>query len=147
MPAKLREVPAAAGTLATSIDDILAFDDIVYETVDVPEWSRSVRLVSLTGEERNRIAIAAREHGKKLKGGETEAQLYFQARVIAEAMVDADGNHIADQSHAVALMKKNGSALTRLFVVAMRLSGLGQDEEEQATADLKAIPSDDTGSD
>lgn len=144
------EVPAVAGSsngLIASLDDILAIDDIRYETVYVPEWDRSVRLVSLTGLSRNRIAISVREHAKKLKGGEDEAQAYFQARVIAESLVDADGNHIADQSHAAALMAKNGGALTRLFMVAARLSGMGLDQEQEAIDDLKGTPSVGTGSD
>ena len=41
-------------------------------------------------------------------------------------MVDADGIHIGDQGKAQALMQKNGGALTRLFLAASRLSGLGQ---------------------
>jgi hypothetical protein len=44
-------------------------------------------------------------------------------------------------------MKKNGAALTRLFTVAQRLSGIGQDEEDEVIDDLKTTPSGDTGSD
>jgi hypothetical protein len=87
-----------------------------------------------------------RAHAKKLHS-EDEAAIYFQARIILASMVDADGTHIGDQSQAPALMRKNGAALTRLFTVAQRLSGIGQDEEEKAIDDLKTIPSGDTGSD
>lgn len=137
--------PASTNGVVSSLADILAIEDIVYETVYVPEWGRSVRLVSLTGLERNRIAVASREHVKRT--GQDEANLYFQARVIAASMVDGEGLHIATQADAEALMKKNGGALTRLFLVAMRLSGMGDDEEREAIADLKETPSDGTGSD
>jgi hypothetical protein len=62
-------------------------------------------------------------------------------------MVDADGKHIGDPSQAQALLKKNGGALTRLFLVCRRLSGIGQEEEEAAVETLKTTPSGDTGSD
>jgi hypothetical protein len=155
MPTKVLEAAAPAeqnGTTARneevvgSIDDLLAISDLVYETVYVPEWGRAVRLVSLTGEERNRVAVANRAHARKSRD-EDEATVYFQARIILASLVDAEGVHIGDQSKAAALMGKNGSALTRLFTVCMRLSGIGQDEEEEAVEALKATPSDDTGSD
>ena len=137
--------PASTNGVVSSLADILAIEDIAYETVFVPEWGRSVRLVSLTGLERNRIAVAAREQAKRT--GEDEANLYFQARVIAASMVDGEGTHIATQADAEALMKKNGGALTRLFMVAMRLSGMGAEEEQEAIAGLKGTPSVATGSD
>lgn len=129
-----------------SLDEVLGLDDIRYEWVDVPEWGRRVRLVSLDGLARNRIAMAVREHARKL-GSETEAELYFQARIIVESMVNEAGEHIGDQSQAPALMHKNGGALTRLFLACSRLSGVGSDEEEKAVVDLKETPSGVTGSD
>jgi hypothetical protein len=154
MTTKLHEVTAevpveeaGASNGLLSLDDILGIDDVTYETVAVPEWGgREVRLVSLSGEERNRIAVAMRAHAKKLRS-EEEAAIYFQARIILASMVDGEGTHIGDQSQAPALMKKNGAALTRLFTVAQRLSGIGQDEEDEVIDDLKTTPSGDTGSD
>lgn len=157
MATRVMEAPASVGAsngthtepdVIGSLDDILALDDTTYEMVSVPEWGgRQLRLVSLTGEERNRIALAMRAHAKKLKGGDDEAAAYFQARVILASLVDAEGNHIGDQSQAPVLMKKNGAALTRLWIVAMRLSGLGTEAEDEAVEVLKGIPSDDTGGD
>ena len=153
MPTKLHEAtsevpaePAGANGLL-SLDDLLAIDDVAYETVRVPEWGRDVRLVSLTGEERNRVALAMRAHAKRLKGGEDEATVWFQARIILASMVDAEGAHVGDQSRAEALMRKNGAALTRLFAACQRLSGIGREEEDAAVDGLKATPSGDTGSD
>lgn len=129
-----------------SLDEVLGYEDIQYEWVDVPEWGRKVRLVSLDGLARNRIANAVRLHAKKL-GSEDEADLYLQARIIVESMVNEVGDHIGDQSQAPALMHKNGGALTRLYLVCKRLSGLGVDEEAEIVEDLKETPSAVTGSD
>jgi hypothetical protein len=154
VPTKLHErtseVPVEeAGTngLLSSLDDILALDDTAYETVHVPEWGRSIRLVSLTGEDRNRLAIATRQDAKRAKSSEDDELVMFQARVILASMVDADGLHIGDQGRARALMQKNGGALTRLYVVCARLSGLGREEADISVDDLKGTPSGDTGSD
>lgn len=132
--------------VVTSLDDILAIEDKRYEWVDVPEWGKRIRLVSLDGLARNRIATATRAHAKKL-GSDDEADVYFQARIIVESMVNEVGDHIADQSQAPALMHKNGGALTRLYRVCSRLSGLGDEQVEAITEDLKGTPSGVTGSD
>jgi hypothetical protein len=133
------------GDVVSSLDDILAIDDIRYETVYVPEWQRSIRLVGLTGEGRNKVFQAGRADIKRL--GEDAAELLLQARVVLASMVDADGSHIGDPSQAKALMQKSGAALTRLWLVCVRLSGIGGEGEEEAVADLKGTPSADTGSD
>ena len=54
--------------------------------------------------------------------GEDAAELLLQARVVLASMVDADGSHIGDPSQAKALMQKSGAALTRLWLVCVRLS-------------------------
>lgn len=137
---------APAGfAVAGSLDDILGIEDTRYEVVPVPEWGLSIRLVSLSGHDRNRVALAARAH-RKTRPSEDEA-VYFQARIILASMVDEAGEHIGEQSKAPALMAKNGAALTRLYLAAGRLSGIGSEAEDEAVEDLKGTPSADTGSD
>lgn len=132
------------GVVVGSLDDILGIDDRQFETIHVPEWGRSVRLVSIDGLARNRIATAMRESNKSLD--ETTA-LEFQCRLIVESMVDEHGEHIGDQSQATALMAKNNAVIVRLFLVCARLSGVGEDAASEALEALKATPSADTGSD
>lgn len=130
-----------------SVADILALDDVRYEVVPVPEWHRDVRLVSLNGVDRNRVAVAQRVLAKKLRLSEDEENTFFQAHIILASWVDGEGRHVGDQSQAEALMRKSGAALTRLWLVCRRLSGLGTEEVDEAVDDLKATPSGDTGSD
>lgn len=129
-----------------SFDDIIAADDIQTEYVSVPEWGGRVRVRSLSGEERGHALAAMRAHGKQIKD-EDEANTFWYARIIAESLIDGAGKRIAGQSKALALTKKNGAALTRIYKVCARLSGIGQEEEEQAREDLKADPSDSSGTD
>jgi hypothetical protein len=133
-------------TLLTSIDDLLAIEDRQYEYVTVPEWqSRMVRVRSLTGEERNKVGSLVRLDTKKL--GEEAAAVKFQSRVIAASLVNDDGQLIAGQDFADKIAQKNGAALSRIYAACARLSGLGEDETEKATDELKAIPSASSGTD
>ncbi len=129
-----------------SFDEIIDADDIQTEYVDVPEWGGRVKVISLTGEERGKVFAAIRAHGKQIKD-EDEAQSIFYARVIAASLVDENGNRIAGQSKAMALTKKNAAALNRVYRVCARISGIGQEEEDQAKQDLKATPSESSGTD
>lgn len=129
-----------------TFEDILAADDTRFETVEVPEWGGRVRVASLTGEQRGVVFAAIRAHGKQIKD-EDEAQSIFYARVIAASLVDETGKHVGKQSMALSLTKKNAAALNRIYRVCSRLSGIGEDDEEQAKNDLKATPSSEDGSD
>lgn len=129
-----------------SLDDILAADDIQAEYVDVPEWGGRVRVVSLTGEERGKVFAAIRLHGKQIKDDD-EAMALFYARIIAASLIDETGKHIAGQSKAEALTKKNAAALNRVYRVCARLSGISDEDAEKAKDDLKANPSASSGTD
>lgn len=139
------EVPAkSAGTnghsrrkAVLSLDDILAAQDIEFETVAVPEWGGAVRVRSLTGAERDKIIRADLEQ----KGPA------FYARVIAASLVDDEGNSIGDATTPAALGRKNAGVLFRVWKVCARLSGMGEDAVEKAKDDLKTLPSDDTPGD
>jgi hypothetical protein len=133
-----------AGDVIGSLDDILGIDDRQYETVHIAEWGRSVRLVSIDGLARNRIATAMRKANKTID--ESNA-LEFQCRLIVESMVNEAGEHIGSQAQAPALMEKNNAVIVRLFLVCARLSGVGEDAAVEALEALKATPSADTGSD
>lgn len=129
-----------------TFDEIVAAQDIQHDYVDVPEWGGRVKVKSLTGEERGKVFAAIRAHGKQIHD-EDEAQSIFYARVIAASMVDEDDKLVIGQKNALALTKKSSAALTRVYKVCARLSGLGDEELEKAKSDLKETPSSDTGSD
>lgn len=120
-----------------TLDDILGADDIRTEYVEVPEWHGTVRIRSLTGAERDKIIDRSQE-----KNG-----VVFYAQVIAMSLIDDDGKNIGDATTAGKLVKKNAGALFRVWRACARLSGIGEDSLENAKADLKEAPSDDTGGD
>jgi hypothetical protein len=119
---------------------IAAVQDSEREVVSVPEWDgERFEVRSLTLAERNRIAMATRD-----KKGNTEVNRYYAALVIASAFVPEDevgaGERAFDHSDMDMLQGKNGAATDRLAKVAMRLSGLtndddsdGDDEEQKSS--------------
>lgn len=135
-----------SGRVLLSLDDILAAHDIVTEDVEVPEWGGTVRVISLTGEERNRIGAAMKAHAAGL-ASEDEAVIYFQVRVVAASLVNERDERIVKPAQALVLARKSAAALQRVWNVCARLSGLGEDEVQRRTDDLKATPSASSGTD
>lgn len=123
--------------------DILAADDIGTEYIEVPEWGGTVKLTALTGEQRNKIGALMRAEGKRI--GEDTAVAFFQMRIVAASMIDEAGKRLFNQSDVEKLAKKSGAALSRVYAACAKLSGLGDEEVEEAKEELKATPNDDIG--
>lgn len=133
-----------AGLLSAA--DILDAEDIQHEYVDMrPYWPGTVKVKSLTGEERNKVGALMRAEGKKV--GEDEALAFFQTRIVAASLIDEDGKRLFTQADVVKLARKSAAAIQRAYAVAARLSGLGEDELEEAKAGLPMTPNDDIGGD
>lgn len=125
--------------------DILEADDIRSEYVEVPEWGGTVKIQGLTGEQRNRVGALMRAESKKTS--EEEALSYFQMRIAAASMVDEDGKRVFSQNDVAKLAKKSAAAIQRVYDVAAKLSGIGDEEVEKAKAELKGTRNDDSGID
>ncbi|SOZ99450.1 conserved hypothetical protein [Cupriavidus taiwanensis] len=113
-----------------SKEQILAADDIKTEIVDVPEWGGSVIIRMMSGTARD--AYEASMVG--FKNGQRVADLTnMRAKLVAATLVDESGEPLfADEADIVALAAKSASALERLFKVAQRINGLGNDSVEEA---------------
>ncbi len=125
-------------------DQILAAQDIAWEDVDVPEWSGSVRVRGLTGEERDAYEATI----LKMRG--TNAQLNLanaRAKLAQRSMVGEDGALLFSESDIAALARKSAAALERVFDVAQRLSGLRQADIEEMTKNSVAGRNGGSGSD
>jgi len=123
--------------------EILAAVDIQEEIVAVPEWKGAVRIVGLTGHERDRYeAWILQGKGKNKDVNLTQSR----AKLVMLCARDAEGQRLFDEAQVIALGKKSALALQRLFDVAARLSGLDEDTLESIQDDLGNAPSDDSGS-
>jgi hypothetical protein len=105
-------------------DAILSVNDLQIEEVFVPQWKGTVRVRSLSGAERDDLeASMIDDKGNPIKKN-------FRARLLSLALCDERGKPLFSQAEAEALGKKNGAAMSAIFTVAMRLSGMGAPEVE-----------------
>lgn len=119
-----------------SRENILEAADTPFADVAVPEWGGVVRVKGLNGTERDRF-----EAGMIGKDYEN-----VRARLVAMAVVDADGKRIFNDRDVLALGRKSGKALQRVFEAAQRLAGLLPEDIEQMTENFTSDPNADSTS-
>ena len=126
-----------------SRDAILAVDDVQFEDVEVPEWGGKVRVKSLTGKERDALESSMIIG----KGKNANVNLNnLRAKLVARSVVDEDGKRIFTDDDISALGAKSAAALTRVYEVAQRLSGITQEDVDELTKNSETAPSEDSGS-
>lgn len=107
---------------------IIEINDIKTEEVNIPEWGDSVFVRGMTGAERDTYeATVVEQNGKNTKVNLKNAR----ARLAIMTVVDEDGNRLFTPADLSILSGKNAAALDRIFAVASRLSGIGNDDMEE----------------
>lgn len=134
--------PAAHKLLGAA--DILGADDIKTERVHVPEWGGDVLIRTLSGRERDAFesAMIMVKAGGKSRDVNLEN---FRSKLVAASLVDEAGNKLFSQKQVDQLAAKSSSALQRCFKVAQKLSGFGDDDVEELTAEMGKDQSSDSG--
>lgn len=123
--------------------DILEASDLQYEDVAVPEWGGVVRVRGLTGRERDAFEAAV----ASAKGKDVRLNLQnVRARLVALSVVDGDGARLFDERDIGALGEKSAQALERVFLAAMRLSGLTPTDVKEMSENLDEGQSEDSTS-
>ena len=127
-----------------SREQILQAKDLVTEVVEVPEWSGSVLVKSLTGAERDQYEAAIVEQ----KGRDTKVNMRnARARLVALSVVDEEGKRLFSPNDVSLLGTKSAAALQRVFNVSMRLSGISAEDVRELTEELEENPFEDSPSD
>ena len=122
-------------------DQILSAQDVVIETIDVPEWGGSVNVRSITAAERGQIEAAAATF--KETHGKGDFAKTFTLKFAALALCDERGARLFKDEEVSALAQKNASVISRIAEVAQRLSGFTKkDMEELEKNSGKAQPED-----
>ncbi|MFJ6019779.1 hypothetical protein ACIQFP_10560 [Nocardiopsis alba] len=110
-------------------DAILSAEDRSYEDVEVPEWGGTVRVIGLSGTDRDAWEATMVD----AKGQAATVRLQnFRAKLVAKCLVDTNGKRIFTDSQVKDLGQKNGSVLDRLFDKARELSGMMKDAVSDA---------------
>ena len=125
-------------------EQILAAVDIQHEDVEVPEWGGTVRVVGLSGADRDAFEQAITERkGKRVNVNMAN----IRAKLVSRSLVGEDGILLFQESDIEALGKKSAAALDRVFSVAQRLSGLSDADVEELAGNSEDGQSDDSTSD
>lgn len=126
---------------------ILEADDLITETVDVPEWGGFVIVRTMMAGEKDRFQLGTMTQ----KHGEIQTDLkkmkYFRTRAVALSVVNEKGERLFTESQVEKLAKKSASAMDRVYEVAARLNGLGEGVTEELEKNLDPGPGEDSTSD
>ncbi|GAA3223276.1 hypothetical protein [Actinocorallia longicatena] len=125
-----------------SKDAILAADDRPYQDVEVPEWGGTVRVIGLSGTDRD--AFEAAFVDARAKGGPSAgARLQnFRAKLLVKCIIGEDGERIFADADAKNLGAKSGKVVDRLFDIARSLSGMDDDAVEEGKGGSESDPTD-----
>jgi hypothetical protein len=105
-------------------EQILECEDIKTEMVQVPEWGGEVAVKGLTLAEKDAWTTSIIQDGEANVEGAT-------AKLCIMCMVGEDGGRLFDLEDVDFVQTKSAAALDRVFQVAQRLSGIGQEDIEE----------------
>lgn len=124
-----------------SKEQITAADDRQWEDVDVPEWGGTVRLLGMSGTERNAYQSSLVVIGPN--GSVQRMNMADQlAKLVGKCLVGEDFQRLFTDKEIKALGAKNGAVLERLGTICQRLSGLRKEDMEEAEGKSEPTPSD-----
>lgn len=122
-------------------DVILAAQGFKTEEIEVPEWGGSVLVRALSAVEVSSVGlgiIATDESSDRLtitsKEGNTidiAKAIDLYPKIVAYALVDGEGNQLLSEKDARSLSMASQDAMQRIVNVALRLSGLTADDEDE----------------
>lgn len=117
---------------------ILASDDLAREPVDVPWNLGGAKLYVRALEAREKDAYVA----QTMKTGEFQWTADITAALLVKVIVDEDGERIFTDADIAVLGAKDAGTLSKMFRIALRLSGMGPGDAEAIKADFGLAQSD-----
>lgn len=118
-------------------DQILNAPDIKKELVAVPEWGGEVWVKGLTGQERDHFEASIVEQRGKSQILKMEN---IRAKLASLSICDEAGKRLFSEADVNTLSAKSAGALQRVFEVAQKLSGIGEDAVRELSEGVKKDP-------
>lgn len=143
-PAEIHRAPVVEQELTAA--DILGYDDIVTEKVFVPEWGGAGKFVlvrGMMGNERDAWEVSLYEEKRGGPRGRATVQMKrenVRAGLVAKCIVSSAGVRLFTDGDIAKLGRKSAAALSRVYDVASRLSGVGEQDVDELAADFSEAP-------
>jgi len=109
---------------------ILEADDLQSAVVEMPEWGGSVRVMGLTGKQRDAFEASVVQRNGRDK---TMNLANIRARLVSMTVVDADGKRLFGPNDVETLGERSAAALDRIFTKAQELSGISDGDVQEMT--------------
>jgi len=100
--------------MITTRDAVLSQQDIIKQTVKVPEWGDEVLIRGMTGSERDEL-------DRHINAGDTAGT---REKIVAMSMCNEQGELLFSLDDIAELGKKSAKALERIAKEAMKLNGI-----------------------
>lgn len=108
-----------------SAKSILDANDLAFEDVDVPEWGGSVRIATMSATARDAFESSILSTKNKITTDN------IRAKLLARCLVDDKGDLLFKDADVEKLGKKNSKVVDKLFAIAQKLNGIGNQEVEE----------------
>lgn len=123
-------------------DKILTAQDIPSETMHVKEWGVDLLIKGMTAGERITLMQNAYDQATQ----QVNMAAVYPDVVVACVHDPETGEALFTTSDKDALMSKSSAAIESIAAVGLRLSGIGNDEQDEAGKGSLSTPSDDSSS-
>ena len=132
-----------------NFDDIVASQDKEYEDVDVPEWGGTVRIATMSGEDRDRWELSMMQaDDSSERGFKLNFDAYSRVRLVAMCLVDDNFNRIfVTKEQIEKLSQKSGKVMDFLYDVAQRVNGITESDIDDLEKNSVSAQNGDSGSD
>ena len=118
-------------------EQILSSDDLVKELVHMPEWGGDVWVRGMTGSERDSFEMdVVEQRGKKSAVNMNN----MRAKLCSRSICDEAGTLLFTEADIKKLGEKSAAALSRIFMIAQRLSGITETDVAEMAEELEENP-------
>ena len=130
-----------------NFDDIVASQDKEYQDVDVPEWGGTVRIATMSGEDRDRWELSMMQaDDSSERGFKLNFDAYSRVRLVAMCLVDDNFNRIfVTKEQIERLSQKSGKVMDLLYDVAQRVNGITESDIDDLEKNSVSVQNGDSG--
>ena len=130
-----------------NFDDIVDSQDKEYQDVDVPEWGGTVRIATMSGEDRDRWELSMMQaDDSSERGFKLNFDAYSRVRLVAMCLVDDNFNRIfVTKEQIEKLSQKSGKVMDLLYDVAQRVNGITESDIDDLEKNSVSVQNGDSG--